>query len=192
MAAPPASSPRSRLPLPTANHSATMNITKSGWSTKPATTVTVPWLLRRLWRARGPTHSHGDGWSAPGQRQQQQPARQRLLRRGSPTADEGGQRSGTAKNGPPDPCQRNGDHPGMGLTLRSSLKPSPPGGAIVVLADGATDVLQAAVASGMYGQPRSSVRDDELRTLLGCSSDWNFLVELGGERLTQPPAEASR
>src|SRR5829696_1297536 len=36
MAAPPASSPRSRLPLPAANHSATMNITKSGWSTKPS------------------------------------------------------------------------------------------------------------------------------------------------------------
>src|SRR5829696_641418 len=38
MAAPPASSPRSRLPLPTANHSATMNITKSGWSTKGPST----------------------------------------------------------------------------------------------------------------------------------------------------------
>src|SRR5829696_4040234 len=42
MVAPPASSPRSRLPLPTANHSATMNITKSGWSIRLVGPQTPP------------------------------------------------------------------------------------------------------------------------------------------------------
>jgi hypothetical protein len=40
MVATPPASPRSRLPLPTTSRPATMNITKSRWSTRGRTQVT--------------------------------------------------------------------------------------------------------------------------------------------------------
>src|SRR5829696_6030095 len=66
MAAPPASSPRSRLPLPTANHSATMNITKSGWSTRPWRVIAAAILAASLLGvAASPTRAAFPGTNGP-------------------------------------------------------------------------------------------------------------------------------